>query len=238
MNVDVAELGTLLGVWAHPDDEAYLAAGLMAAAVDAKQHVACVTATLGDAGQTADPVRWPTQELPDIRRAELGRALEVLGVTDHECLDLPDGGLADFDPHAPVARIADVVERVRPDTVITFGPDGMTGHPDHQTVSTWATAALELAGHHATVLWATKTEAWVQAFADLVDAVFPAGLPPRTSAAQAWELVLDDDALARKLRALEAHASQTSGLVDAVGRDRYAESVRHEAFRQASAPAT
>ena len=234
MDVDVEELGTILGLWAHPDDEAYLAAGLMAAAVDAGQHVAAVTATLGEAGETADPVRWPTRELRTIRRTELDRAMEVLRVTDFECLDLPDGGLADLDPRAPVAQIAKVVDRVRPDTVITFGPDGMTGHPDHRTVSAWATASLELVGHRATVLWATKTEGWVHAFADLVREAFPPTLPPRTPVAQAWELVLDDDAVARKLRALEQHASQTTGLINALGRDRYAESVRLEAFREAN----
>lgn len=236
MDVDVEELGTILGMWAHPDDEAYLAAGLMAAAVDAGQHVAGVTATLGEAGETADPIRWPSRELRTIRRTELDRAMEVVGVADHACLDLPDGGLADLDSRAPVAQIAEVVDRVRPDTVVTFGPDGMTGHPDHRTVSAWATASLELTGHHATVLWATKTEDWVQAFVDLVREVFPAGLPPQSPVAQAWELVLDDDALARKLRALETHASQTSGLIDALGRSRYAESVRLEAFREASGP--
>ena len=45
-----AGLGTVLGVWAHPDDEAYLAGGLMAAAVDAGARVVCVTATRGERG--------------------------------------------------------------------------------------------------------------------------------------------------------------------------------------------
>ena len=51
---DAAELGTVLGIWAHPDDEAFLSAGLMAAARDAGQRVVCVTATLGEHG-TDDP---------------------------------------------------------------------------------------------------------------------------------------------------------------------------------------
>jgi len=45
---DAAQLGTVLGIWAHPDDEAFLSAGLMAAARDAGQRVVCVTATLGE----------------------------------------------------------------------------------------------------------------------------------------------------------------------------------------------
>ncbi|HEX3261549.1 MAG TPA: PIG-L family deacetylase, partial [Pseudonocardia sp.] len=51
---DAARLGTVLGIWAHPDDEAFLSAGLMAAARDAGQRVVCVTATLGEHG-TSDP---------------------------------------------------------------------------------------------------------------------------------------------------------------------------------------
>src|SRR4249919_2707816 len=58
----VSELrGTILSVWAHPDDETYLAAGLMAAAVQAGQRVVCVTATRGELGST-DPDRWPPGE--------------------------------------------------------------------------------------------------------------------------------------------------------------------------------
>ena len=45
---DVAELGTILGIWAHPDDEAYLSGGLMALARDNGQRVVCVTATRGE----------------------------------------------------------------------------------------------------------------------------------------------------------------------------------------------
>ena len=48
--IDVADLGTILGVWAHPDDDIYLSAGLMAAAVEAGQRVVDVTATRGEGG--------------------------------------------------------------------------------------------------------------------------------------------------------------------------------------------
>ena len=69
---NVAELGTILGIWAHPDDEAYLSAGLMALARDNGQRVVCVTATRGELGHArscrlaagparrrAHPASWP-----------------------------------------------------------------------------------------------------------------------------------------------------------------------------------
>ena len=61
--------------------------------------------------------------------------MAVLGVTDHRVLGLPDGGLADLDPTEGVALGRHgCIEETVPDTILTFGPDGMTFHPDHITV--------------------------------------------------------------------------------------------------------
>jgi LmbE family N-acetylglucosaminyl deacetylase len=236
MDDDVADLGSILGIWAHPDDEAYLMGGVMALAADAGQRVACVTATLGDAGETADAQRWPRRELRGIRRAELAAAMDILGVRDHECLDLDDGTLADLDGAAHAARLRATIDRVRPDSVITFGPDGMTGHPDHQAVSAWTGAALARSGHAARLLHATKTVSWADEFADVNEEVFPPGLPP--VAEPIWSLACDDATLERKVRALEAHGSQTTGIIAALGRERYSEWVRLEAFQAAVVPAS
>jgi LmbE family N-acetylglucosaminyl deacetylase len=233
---DVSALGTILGIWAHPDDEAYLMAGVMALAADQGQHVACVTATLGDAGETADEARWPRADLTSIRRAELDRCLRILGVTDHLDLGLQDGTLADLDPAEPIAELVAAMERVSPDTVITFGPDGMTGHPDHRTISRWTSDALARSDVDATVLWASKTREWVAAFPEINAEVFPDTPPPTVPADEAVVITLDDTTLARKVRALEAHASQTTGLLDAFGRDRYGEWVRDEVFEIADTP--
>src|SRR5918998_1048475 len=67
----VAELGTILGIWAHPDDEAYLSGGLMAMARDNGSRVVCVTATRGELG-TPDPAAWPPRR-PVCRRRGVGR---------------------------------------------------------------------------------------------------------------------------------------------------------------------
>ena len=78
----LTRLGTVLVVWAHPDDETYLVGGLSAALTDAGQRVVCVTATRGEAGGT-DP------DLADIRTAELETALALLGVRVVEPVVLP-----------------------------------------------------------------------------------------------------------------------------------------------------
>ena len=83
--------GTLLGVWAHPDDEAYLSAGLMAAARRHGHRVVVVTATAGEHG-TAHPDVWPPARLAAHRRDELAASLAALGVVEHLVLGHADGG--------------------------------------------------------------------------------------------------------------------------------------------------
>ena len=110
------DLGTILGVWSHPDDEAWLAGGLMAAGgARAGRRVVCVTATRGELG-TTDPVRWPLEGLAEVRTAEMRRCLELLGVTEHLWLDYPDGGCADVPPEEPVGKLVSLMEEIRPDT--------------------------------------------------------------------------------------------------------------------------
>src|SRR5947209_18653369 len=88
--LDVVQgLGTIVGVWAHPDDEAYLSAGLMAAAVEAGNRVVCVTATRGEHG-TYDPESWPPERLARARERELLASLGAIGVREHDWLPYHD----------------------------------------------------------------------------------------------------------------------------------------------------
>ncbi|HEY7226308.1 MAG TPA: PIG-L family deacetylase [Micromonosporaceae bacterium] len=231
--LDITGLGTILGVWAHPDDEAYLSGGLMAIARDAGARVACVTATRGERG-TPDPVAWPPEGLAAAREAELACSLHVLGVTEHEWLGYPDGGCAKVPPDEAVARLCDVIDRVRPDTVVTFGPDGYTGHPDHQAVSAWTCGAFrEAAPAGARLLHAAVTHGWARAWSTIhreLD-VFQDGYPSTVDDERiAVELVLDDRTLDRKVRALAAQVSQTSGLIARLGMRRYKRWVGQESF--------
>ena len=214
-------LGTVLGVWAHPD-ETYLMAGTALVAARQGSHVACLTLTAGEAGETADQERWPQQDLAAIRAAEVKESLTILGIDDHTQLDLPDGGLPSVACAHAVGLIADVVERVRPDTVLTFGPDGMTGHPDHVATGRWAVrAATTVMGDRCRVLAATKTPDWLDRFAAINEGIITSP-PPNTPPDQlALHLRLLADDLDRKVRSLRAQASQTTGLIEALGEDAY-----------------
>src|SRR3954469_13962289 len=151
-------LGTILSVWAHPDDETYLCGGLMARAVANGSRVVCVTATRGELG-SPDEQRWPSgAPLAAVRTKEMDAALAVLGVTEHHWLDYPDGGCAEVDQGEATRRITELMADVKPDTVLTFGPDGMTGHDDHISASRWTTEAFgQVAKDGATLHYATNT---------------------------------------------------------------------------------
>jgi LmbE family N-acetylglucosaminyl deacetylase len=236
--VRAEDLGTVVGVWAHPDDEAYLAGGLMALARAAGSRVVCVTATSGERG-TPDPQRWPPDRLAALRAAELARSLAILGVVEHHALGLPDGGCAEVDPAGPVSRIAEILEEVRPDTVLTFGPDGITGHADHRAVSAWTGAAFARVAPRARLLHAATTAehvrrwAWLRAQFPVYDDGYPVVAPDDRIA---FGLRLDDAAAARKVAALRAQASQTDDLVAALGVATYTEWVREECFVAADDP--
>ena len=235
---DAARLGTVLGIWAHPDDEAFLSAGLMAAARDAGNRVVCVTATLGERG-TDDPEGWPPGRLGAVREHELQASLAALDVTEHHLLGLADGALAAQPADEITRHLGQIIDIVKPDTIITFGPDGMTGHQDHQTVSTWATCAHAATAPGARLLYATTTEEFVQAWEpsrEEFNIFLAEGLPLRTRASDlAVSLRLEPAAVDRKIVALRAQASQTAALFAALGEERVRQWWSTETFVSADA---
>ena len=238
----IAGLGTILGVWAHPDDEAYLSGGLMAAAVAAGQRVVCVTATRGEAG--FPDLERPEAERRALRERELAACLDLLGVTEHHWLDERDGACHEVDPARPVARLVELIGSVRPDTVLTFGPDGMTAHLDHIAVGHWTTLAALEAGLDPARLWyATKTAEWNERFLALMGATVSdvmmddaAELPATDRADLVWYERLDDELAERKTRALRCQASQIEPLVAHVGEEPFVDLTREEFFRAAPLP--
>jgi LmbE family N-acetylglucosaminyl deacetylase len=229
----VAALGTILGIWAHPDDEAYLSGGLMTLAREQGARVVCVTATRGERG-TPDPVAWPPNRLAAARTAEMSHCLDILGVREHHWLDHPDGGCADADPAAAIDSLSELIDRVRPDTVLTFGPDGYTGHLDHRTIGGWAAAAVDaLDRPRIRVLRAAIPRRRHQRWADLNRelGVFEPGYPVVVPDLQlAVHLVLEPRIAARKVRALAAQHTQTAGLMATLGLERYTAWVGEECF--------
>lgn len=229
--------GDLVGVWAHPDDETFLMAGLMAAAIRAGRRVVCVTATRGEGG-VQDEERWPAAELAEIRTRELEEALGILGVSEHLWLDYPDGGCRELDAAEPVARIEHIITDVRPSAVLTFGPDGMTAHPDHQAVCDWTTEAFRAANVPSSrLLYAAVTPEWLEEFrgpwesigAFMGESVMP--VVPREELAVHYEL--PEDLLDLKYEALRVQESQSASTIELLGEDFLRRDMAVEMFRDA-----
>jgi LmbE family N-acetylglucosaminyl deacetylase len=228
------ELGTILGIWAHPDDEAYLTAGLMARAVRNGSRVVCVTATRGEGG-SMDEERWPPEKMGEVRTAELERCLAILGVDEHEWLDLPDVDMDTGLPEEGYARVRDIVARVQPDTILTFGPDGMTDHAAHKDVSRWATQALRDAGKPGSAVhFATVTPEWAEEFLPIWEPfnVFRPGTPvvtPREELSIEYRLPPEINKV--KVKAILEHESQVGAIFEAVGQDVWWREMSSEFFR-------
>jgi LmbE family N-acetylglucosaminyl deacetylase len=82
------------------------------------------------------------EQLGALREAELRAACRTLGVSEVRVLDYPDGGLDQVDPRAAASIIAGHIRRIRPHVVLTFGPEGAYGHPDHIAISQLTSAAI------------------------------------------------------------------------------------------------
>ena len=133
----------LLGVFAHPDDDAYLIGGQMllhASAIDPT----IVFATSGEAGPISDPTIASRETLGTVREGEQREYLALIGRPEARVhfLRHPDYYVPDVPLEQLVDEIATVLNDVRPHIVITFGPDGLTSHHDHIRVGEATTEAF------------------------------------------------------------------------------------------------
>ncbi len=211
---DVKQLGTILCIWAHPDDESFCAGGILASAVANGQRVICLTFTKGGAG-VQDETRWPKRELGKIRAKELADGLKVLGVEDYHCLDYADGGCDGVSNEEGSQAVKAFIQTHQPDTILTFGPDGLTGHPDHQAVSHWVKQAVQgtdIAVYHF-VEETQSYENYMKQLDQQFNFYFNIDEPPlRNSAECDIALHLTDELCAKKCKALQAMPSQTEKL--------------------------
>jgi LmbE family N-acetylglucosaminyl deacetylase len=132
----------LLAVLAHPDDESLGFGGALAKYAAEGIETFLVTATRGEKGRFGalgkggDPL-----EVGRVREAELRAAAAVLGIREVCVLGYPDGAVDQVDPETAIHAIVSHIRRIQPDVVMSFGPDGAYGHPDHIAISQFTAAA-------------------------------------------------------------------------------------------------
>ena len=185
----------LLAIFAHPDDESFAVGGTLAKYAADGARVVLVSATRGEAGL---PGR-SAAETARIREAELRAAARTLGAARVESLDYVDGHLSQADPQEVVDRLTGLLEEERPDAVITFGRDGISGHPDHVAVHQLVTQAFERAHLPARLFYLVPSEATRQG----------CGILPSKDTDSGPATAIDVGAYrVTKVRAMQCHASQ------------------------------
>ena len=232
----MADKLTTMAVHAHPDDESSSTGGVLATYSDQGIRTVVVTCTNGEFGDAPGGVKpgedgHDEQAVAQLRLAELRQACKILGVTDLEPLGYHDSGMPDWDykerpeafcniPLAEVAgRVGTLIERYRPQVLISYDAEGMYQHPDHVHAARAAAAAVAATGIPAKFyLTALRPSSWQrvwQALRELGEDVpgpreVTAEMRAQMEAAERRITTMVDirPVLTRKREALFAHASQ------------------------------
>ena len=236
-------------VFAHPDDDTFGVTGTAAiSANDPGFALTAILLTSGDAGEIADPSLATAETLGAVREAEDRASWEALGVVPqrHEFLRYRDGHVAEAPFDELVHRVGGILREERPDVVVTFGPDGITGHADHVRAGEVATEAFQMLrtegrGGFRRLVYSAVPESrlrWlsdrlVERGEDPIDPSAPyqpSGVPDETIAvdvdcASVWE---------RRLAALREH--RTQGGAGGLPEDLLRDLLSHESFSLAWPP--
>lgn len=133
----------LLCVLAHPDDESLALGGTIAKYSSLGVETSLIVATRGERGWRGHPGQHPGERrLGQMREQEVRQASRALGISHLTFLDYIDGDLDQANEAEVIAKIVREIRRRRPDVVLTFGPDGLYGHPDHIAISQFTTSAV------------------------------------------------------------------------------------------------
>lgn len=139
----MSEALKLMCILAHPDDESLGTGGILARYAAEGIATYVVTATRGERGWFGAERDYPgPTALGKLRERELRQAALVLDLCELHFLNYIDGELDQADPEEAIGSIVRLLRQVRPQVVVTFGPDGATGHPDHIAISQLTTAAI------------------------------------------------------------------------------------------------
>lgn len=187
--------GVVVGIFAHPDDEAFGPGGTLTKySKDNDVYVIC--ATRGEAGEGG-------KNLAKIREKELKESAKVLGIKKVFCLGFVDGTLSNSTYHLLAKKIESKLKILKPDLLITFEPLGISGHVDHITVSLVTTFVAQKLQTKPQILYYCTTDQAVSKMKDYF-IYFPPGYAKR-----AIDKIVDiKDVWDIKLEAMYCHKSQ------------------------------
>jgi LmbE family N-acetylglucosaminyl deacetylase len=199
---------TLLAVFAHPDDETMVGLLLAHYAVQPNTRVHLAIVTNGDKGVTPFANIPAGEALAAVHVKEAECACSALGAQPPVLLGFPDGGLASGQVLADAtAKVKGVIDELRPDAIVTWGPDGGYGHPDHRLVSAIVTQIVQAGGGAANLYYAGLPKSRMDSDA-VRELRFPAPFAPVLDEFLNVRVAYTADDAARARRSLACHKSQ------------------------------
>ncbi|MCD8787291.1 bacillithiol biosynthesis deacetylase BshB2 [Staphylococcus gallinarum] len=194
----MTEESHVLVIFPHPDDESFSSAGTLARYIDNGIPVTYACLTLGQMGRNLGNPPFATREsLPHIREKELENAMAAIGITDLRKMGLRDKTV-EFEPHDEMdAMVKSLIDELQPSVIISFYPK-FAVHPDHEAT---AEAVVRTVGR-----MAKEDRPRLQLVAFSNDAKEKLGEPDILNEISDYKEV--------KLRAFEAHASQTGPFLE------------------------
>lgn len=211
------EKRSILSIFAHPDDESYGVGGALAKYHDKGVRLILVTLTDGGNGsKRLQPGILPDAPLGECRLKELEMACDVLGIDRLITLGFVDSGLAKTNPEEMIAKIVPIMQEERPDIVITFHPNGLSGHLDHLATTKVTKAAFAKAAevsycslppHQAQKLYFYSLS---RPMAAMLKTIYPQKTYFGLKKSETTTVIDTRDHVATRLRALQCHQTQFS----------------------------
>src|SRR6185369_8424222 len=152
MNVTIKKLYAL-AIIAHPDDESFLLAGTSLKFAEEGKSVGVICLTRGEKGEDRLKRNLSEDQMAGIRVKELLKACNILRCKCTEYFEHPDGSLDKMDFQKLVDEIVQKIDKYSPEVILTFGPEGVSGHRDHITVYKATLEATKQAAHKVKEAW-------------------------------------------------------------------------------------
>jgi len=219
----------LLAIFAHPDDETFIAGGTLALCASRGWPVTLVSATKGEKGQSGRN-GLSDEAYKRVRVAELRDATVLLGIHELFLFDWGDGEVGKRPAEEAISELLAIMRRTRPVVVVTFGPDGISGHPDHVAISQFATSAFHRYRRETgddsfspSLYYVLRSGAIPSCCVQLPEGTVSLPITTRIDIRPAWQ---------QKVKAMQAYRSQ-SHLLATLQKDKQAWNTREEFFHRA-----
>lgn len=197
----------ILAIFAHPDDESFGPGGFIATKAKEGAVVHLLCATRGQAGHNSTG-----RDTSEIRSAELQEAARILGIQKVTFLDFKDGCMCNIDITRLMEIIAQEVQDFKPDILLTFNLNGVSGHVDHMAVASAVTKVFNTTQIAQKLYYFTESKTFSEKMKNYF-IYFPEG-----SIKEEVDEVVDLSGIyEKKVAAMRAHQSQIKDLETVLG---------------------